>query len=60
LAGTVEIAVKDVRFIDSRKEPLIQLADMVAGSLFRFHAHGDSAYRDILADKIEQEWFLGQ
>jgi hypothetical protein len=37
----------------SEGEPLIQLADMIAGAAFRKHSIGDSTYLDWIADKVE-------
>jgi hypothetical protein len=56
LMGASNGSIKDASFLDSRQEPLIQLADMVAGSIMRFYARGDATYRDILIHRIEREW----
>ena len=47
--------VREVRFEDSRQNVLIQLADMITGSIYRAHAHGDDTYRKIIASKIDEE-----
>lgn len=35
-------------FLDSRASRLIQLADLVAFALFRFHEHGDAQFYDVI------------
>ena len=51
--------IKDVRFVDSKTNNLIQLADMVAGSLLR-NQQADktdhATYRSVIAKRIEDEW----
>ncbi len=42
-------------FLDSRASRLIQLADLVAFSLFRFHEHGDSGYYDVIKHCFDAE-----
>lgn len=53
--------VNNLKLVDSKKDVLIQLADMVAGSEFRYFEHGNSksdfdSYRNIIKKKIEDEW----
>ena len=42
-------------FLDSKATRLIQLADLVAYSIFRHYEHGDSQYFDLFKDKFDQE-----
>jgi hypothetical protein len=55
--------VSDLRFVDSRRDVLIQLADMVAGALRR-HAEGEKEDRDLyraaIARRIEDVWDFGR
>lgn len=48
----------DLKFVDSRQNTLIQLADMVAGSIFSFYTSKDKAYLEEFkkAKKIEDVW----
>lgn len=53
--------VNNLKLVDSKKDVLIQLADMVAGSEFRYFEHKDSKsdfnnYRNIIKKRIEDEW----
>lgn len=49
---------KDLKFVDSRENTLIQLADMVAGSIFAYHAKKDKTYLNKLktAKNVEDIW----
>lgn len=54
---------KDIKFVDSHKNVLIQLADMVAGAIHRSYYDGVNdrdMYKRIIADKIEDEWEFGR
>jgi hypothetical protein len=54
---------QDLRFRDSRKDVLIQLADMVAGSVRRFYdADKDDheIYRGIILRRKDDEWVFGK
>lgn len=42
-------------FLDSRASRLIQLADLVAFALFRFHEHGDNHYYDLIKHRFDAE-----
>ena len=44
------------KFVDSKKDVLIQLADMIVGSIRRSHEEGDSDYKKIIKRHIEDEW----
>lgn len=48
----------DLKFADSKQNTLIQLADMVAGSIYSFYTEKDKAYLDIFkkAKRIEDIW----
>ena len=53
--------VNNLKLVDSKKDVLIQLADMVAGSEFRYYEHKNTksdfdSYRNIIKRKIEDEW----
>ena len=55
-AGT---AVRQLRFVDSRRDSLIQLADMVAGAIHRAYrddGRNDTRYLDLLRPRIEDLW----
>ena len=48
-----------VRFVDSRTNNLIQLADLVAGSILRSYQTGKTdalVYRKIIEKRIEDVW----
>ncbi len=54
--------IQDIRIRDSRRDVLIQLADMVAGSLRKAHDNdGNDAriYRAIIEKRIEDDWVFG-
>lgn len=42
-------------FLDSRATRLIQLADLVAYSIFRHFEHGDSKYWNVIKDRFDEE-----
>jgi hypothetical protein len=42
-------------FLDSRTSRLIQLADLVAYSIFRHFEHGDSQYFELLINRFDEE-----
>jgi len=41
-------------FIDSRASRLVQLADLVAYSVYRHHEHGDGQFFDIISDRFDK------
>ena len=49
---------KDLRFVDSRQNTLVQLADMVAGAIFSSNSGKDKSYLETLkkAGRIEDIW----
>jgi len=54
--------IRNLKLIDSRENMLIQLADMIAGSLRRSHEsrkNDKDAYKKIFRKHIENEWGLG-
>lgn len=53
---------KDLKFVDSHKNVLVQLADMVAGAINRSYSDkdGKGLYKGIIAHKIEDEWKFGR
>lgn len=42
-------------FLDSRSSRLIQLADLVAFALFRFHEHNDNTFYDIIKHRFDTD-----
>jgi hypothetical protein len=52
--------IKDVKYIDSHTEPLIQLADMVTGAIAREYMRPDTKdsqrYRALLSKRIKNVW----
>lgn len=42
-------------FLDSKASRLIQLADLVAFALFRFHEHGDNTFYDVIKHCFDTE-----
>ena len=49
-------AYADIRFVDSKANVLIQMADMIAGAVLRKYAKEDDAYYKIIKVKITDEW----
>lgn len=49
---------KDLKFVDSKQNVLIQLADMVAGSIYRYYCGKEKLYLDLLrkAGRVEDIW----
>lgn len=60
LNGKVKNKVmKNLKFVDSKSSVLIQLADMIAGSIHRAYQNGKSdriVYREMIKKRIEDEW----
>jgi len=52
--------IKDMKFVDSKSDNLIQLADMVAGAIFRTtQTKTDSRdYLGVIPDRIEDIWYF--
>ena len=53
--------MQNLKFVDSKENVLIQLADMVAGSERRYFEcksikNDAEVYRDIIKKKIDDEW----
>jgi hypothetical protein len=48
--------ITDIRLEDSKQNVLIQMADMVAGSILRKYARDEDEYYDIIRDKISDDW----
>lgn len=42
-------------FLDSKSSRLIQLADLVAYSLYRFHAHKDSTFFSVISHRFDTD-----
>lgn len=54
---------QDLKFRDSRKDVLIQMADMVAGSLRRYYDQEKDdykIYRNIILKRKDDEWVFGE
>ena len=59
--GTSKNIIKEFKFVDSKNNNLIQLADIIAGSINRYYqdSKGDSnIYKEIIEEKIKDEWFV--
>lgn len=59
LNGRERRILRSCRLIDSKQDVLIQMADMIAGSLHRFYQKDKSdakAYKKIIRRHIEDEW----
>lgn len=55
--------IREIKVVDSKKHNLIQLADMIAGTLRRFaerEKEDASAYRQAIAKRIEEVWDFGR
>ncbi|OHB93585.1 MAG: hypothetical protein A3E19_04950 [Planctomycetes bacterium RIFCSPHIGHO2_12_FULL_52_36] len=55
--------IDDLKFVDSKKNVLIQLADMVAGAIHRSYNHGKedrTLYKGIIQKRIEDVWNFGR
>ncbi len=60
--GNDEKVFSDLKFVDSKKNVLIQLADMVAGSIYRsynFNKTDRLEYYNIIKNRIENIWDFG-
>ena len=56
---TKEKVMRNFRFRDSKSDILIQLADMIAGSIKRYYENGrpgNKDYREVISQRIEDEW----
>ncbi|MDO8658296.1 MAG: DUF3800 domain-containing protein [Candidatus Levybacteria bacterium] len=53
-----KLIFKELKFVDSRQNTLIQLADMVAGSIYSFHMDKTKEYLKILEEfkRIDDIW----
>lgn len=54
-------SIKSVKFADSQKDDLVQLADMVVGAIARSYRHADernkaARWREMIAPKIKNCW----
>lgn len=47
-AGTADAAIGVIRYRDSRRESLLQVADMLVGAVARSYEAGDARFRDLL------------
>lgn len=58
LSGTDRKIMKNCKLVDSKTNVLIQLADMIAGSINRSYGPKEDAhlYKDIIHEHIEDEW----
>ncbi|MCL6472276.1 MAG: hypothetical protein K6T91_05625 [Firmicutes bacterium] len=51
--------IKDLKFKDSSRDVLRELADMVAGSIRVAHDNSDLQYRQIIEPRLEDVWTFG-
>lgn len=51
--------IKDLKFVDSKRDVLCQLADMVAGSIRFAYDGGDETFRQIIDLRIQNIWRFG-
>lgn len=61
LRENVRVGRIDFKLVDSKSDPLIQLADLVAGSIRRSHLYQKNdanIYKEIIQKKIEEEMIL--
>ncbi len=59
LNGKTKKIMNNLKFVDSKESVLIQLADMVAGSIHRSYQsekNDSKIYKDIIKERIEDEW----
>lgn len=54
--------MKDLQFVNSKNNSLIQLADMIAGSIRRSYQNKNDSetYKQIIQEKIEEEWIFDE
>ena len=54
--------ISHLRFVNSKENVLIQLADMVAGAIYRSFSHKSDAniYREIIKKREEDVWIFGR
>jgi len=46
--GTADVAIGSIRYRDSRRESLLQVADMLVGAVARSYEMGDSRFRQLI------------
>ncbi|HNR53272.1 MAG TPA: DUF3800 domain-containing protein [Candidatus Dojkabacteria bacterium] len=54
--------MNNLKFVDSKNSVLIQLADMVAGSIHRSYQeekYDSKIYKEVIKKRIEDEWIFG-
>jgi len=57
--GNNKKVMENLKFVDSKKDVLIQLADMITGGIYRYYQAekvDKSVYKKIIEDKIEDLW----
>lgn len=55
--------MRNIQFVDSKDNSLIQLADMIAGSIRRSYQdekNDSTIYKQIIKRRIEEEWIFGE
>lgn len=60
---TRDKVMDNLKFVDSKNSLLIQLADMVAGSIHRAYLDekcDSKIYREVIKERIEDEWVFGE
>jgi hypothetical protein len=58
---TKERVIRDIQFVNSKNNSLIQLADMVAGSIHKYYQknkNDSKIYKQVIKEKIEEEWIF--
>lgn len=54
-----KVVINDLKFVDSKSNLLIQLTDMITGSIYRSYQYGkkdNKIYKKIIQKRIEEEW----
>lgn len=58
---TKEKVMRDIQFVNSKNNSLIQLADMIAGSIHRYYQkdkNDSKVYKKVIKERIEEEWIF--
>jgi len=58
---TKKKVIRDIKFVNSKNNSLIQLADMIAGSIHRYYQkdkNDSKVYRKVIKERIEEEWIF--
>lgn len=49
----------NLRFINSRTNLMIQMADMAAGAIFQYYERGDDSFYKLIQPKLKSQWNYG-